>query len=89
MKNSGWAGPGLFLLGASLLVMQALPTRFWPGNEGWLSGVPRHESALTLGWREWQDQQVATMLASRLLVVGERDAGTDKRNAPLPAERQE
>ncbi|MEL3919662.1 hypothetical protein [Aeromonas enteropelogenes] len=89
MKNSEWAGPGLFLLGASLLVMQVLPTRFWPDNQGWLSGVPRHESALTLGWREWQDQQVATRLASRLLVVGERDAGTDKRNAPLPAERQE
>ncbi len=87
MKNSGWAGSGLFLLGASLLVMQVLPTRFWPDNQGWLSGVPRHESALTLGWREWQDQQVATRLASSLLVVGER--GTDKRNAPLPAERQE
>ena len=87
MKNSGWAGSGLFLLGASLLVMQALPTRFWPDNQGWLSGVPRHESALTLGWQEWQDQQVATRLASRLLVVGER--GTDKRNAHLPAERQE
>ncbi len=89
MKNSGWAGPGLFLLGASLLVMQVLPARFWPDNQGWLSGVPRHESTLTLGWREWQDQQVATRLASRLLVVGERDAGTDKRNATLPAERQE
>ncbi len=89
MKNSGWAGPGLFLLGASLLVMQVLPTRFWPDNQGWLSGEPRHESALTLGWREWQDQQVATRLASRLLVVGERDAGTDKRNVTLPADRQE
>jgi hypothetical protein len=68
MKNSHGAEFAL-LLGAALLLVQALPARYWPDNAGLLAifsyPVKAEVAAERLAWREWQDHGAATRVAAR------------------------
>ncbi|MEE1952022.1 hypothetical protein ACTG2T_03245 [Aeromonas sp. 75A] len=69
MKNSHETGWALLLLGAALLLVQTLPTRYWPDNAGLLAifshPVKGEVAAEGLAWREWQDHSAATRMALR------------------------
>ncbi|MEH8171854.1 hypothetical protein [Aeromonas veronii] len=70
MKNSHGAEFALLLLGAALLLVQALPAQWWPGNGRWLAAfsypVKAEVAAERLAWREWQDHGAATRVAARV-----------------------
>ncbi|EKP0246233.1 hypothetical protein NTJ15_000251 [Aeromonas veronii] len=70
MKNSHETGWALLLLGAALLLVQTLPTRYWPDNAGLLAifshPVKGEAAAEGLAWREWQDHSAATRMALRV-----------------------
>ncbi|MFM5532662.1 hypothetical protein ACET64_02990 [Aeromonas veronii] len=69
MKNSHETGWTLLLLGTTLLLVQALPARYWPDNAGLLAIFSRtvkgEVAAEGLAWREWQDHSAATRMAFR------------------------
>ncbi|MEH8221681.1 hypothetical protein Q7I19_11680 [Aeromonas veronii] len=69
MKNSHETGWALLLLGAALLLVQTLPTRYWPDNAGLLAifshPVKGEAAAEGLAWREWQAHSAATRMALR------------------------
>ncbi|MEH8252859.1 hypothetical protein [Aeromonas veronii] len=69
MKNSHETGWTLLLLGGVLLLVQTLPTRYWPDNARLLAifslPVKGEAAAEGLAWREWQDHSAATRMALR------------------------
>ncbi|WP_042009917.1 hypothetical protein [Aeromonas fluvialis] len=70
MKNSQETGWTLLLLGTALLLVQALPPRYWPDNAClrvlFSHSVKGEAAAERLAWREWQDHGAATRMALRV-----------------------